>query len=203
MQKPSGYEEAQAGGEFTPVNLGGHYCVVKQVTERQSSTGKDMIVVLFDFCKPDEQVNYFIDQFNNDNRSDKKWPFPGSKYIMVNDYVDPGKTSRQFKTFCTCIEKSNNYTIQWGGANWASQFKGKKIGVVFGIEEKEYDGKVSQKHLPRWFCSFDTVKDAKTPEPKFLSNENGGGPRSAPKQNVQQEQPFINIPEGVDEEIPF
>ena len=49
MKKPDGYDEAKASGEFTPVKDGGHYAVIKQVSERQSSTGKDMVVVLFDF----------------------------------------------------------------------------------------------------------------------------------------------------------
>ena len=55
MQKPRNYEETQAQGEFTPVELGGHQMVIKQVTETKSKTGKDMIVVLFDFNQSDKQ----------------------------------------------------------------------------------------------------------------------------------------------------
>ena len=47
MQKPSGYDEAQASGEFIPIELGGHYATIKQVTETQSKGGRDMIVVLY------------------------------------------------------------------------------------------------------------------------------------------------------------
>ena len=75
MKKPDGYDEAKASGEFTPVKDGGHYAVIKQVSERQSSTGKDMVVVLFDFCEPDTQTGYFADMFNNSDKEDKKWPF--------------------------------------------------------------------------------------------------------------------------------
>lgn len=202
MNKPSGYDEAQAGGEFIPIELGGHYAVVKQVAERQSSTGKDMIVVLFDFCKPDAQEGYFATQFANDERDDKKWPFAGSKYIIVNDYNDPNKTSKQFKTFCTCIEKSNNYQISWGGNSWAQQFKGKKIGVVFGEEENEYDGKIRMRRNLRWFCSLDRVADAKIPQTKYL---NGSGPADQPQANTTGGaiDGFLNIPDGMDEEIPF
>lgn len=197
MNKPNGYDEARAAGEFIPVDLGGHYAVVKQVAEKQSSTGKDMIVVLFDFCAPDKQPNYFSKMFENDDRPDKKWPFAGSKYIMVLDYNDGSKTSRQFKTFCTCVEKSNNYTIKWGGKDWAAQFKNKKIGIVFGEEEQEYEGKITTRRVPKWFCSFDSALDQKIPEKKFLEN--------VPLQQAppQTQDSFINIPEGVDEEIPF
>lgn len=50
MQKPNNYDETPAGGEFTPVDLGGHKLIIKQVSETKSKSGKDMIVVLFDFA---------------------------------------------------------------------------------------------------------------------------------------------------------
>lgn len=197
MQKPNGYDETRAGGEFTPVELGGHYAVIKQVSEMQSSTGKDMVVVLFDFDDSDAQAGYFAHQFENDDRPEKKWPFPGKKYIMIADYNDPSKTSRAFKTFCTSAEKSNNFQIQWGGNNWAAQFVGKKIGVVFGEEESEYEGKVSMRRVPKWFCEYSKAENQKIPQAKLLSGV-VGQPAPAAEDNS-----FINIPDGVHEEIPF
>ena len=203
MQKPNGYEEAQTMGEYTPVELGGHYATVLQLTETQSSTGKDMIVVLFDFDKTDKQPGMFRKQFEGDDRADKKWPYAGSMYIMVQDYQDSSKTSRSFKTFCTCVEKSNNYTVTWGGAEWAKQFKGKRIGVVFGEVENEYDGKISMRRNPRWFCSWDNVKTANIPNPKYL---NGQGPATPPadQQSVQASvDSFVNVEDNLEDEIPF
>lgn len=201
MQKPNGYDEAQASGEFIPVELGGHYAVVKQVSETQSKNGRDMIVVLFDFVKPDKQAGYFSNQFNADDREQKKWPFAGTKYIMVQDYNDQNKTSRAFKTFCTCIEKSNSYSIAWGGNAWAQQFKGKTVGVVFGEEESEYDGKISMRRVPKWFCKTDAVKDATIPQPKYI---NGVSPASqAEETKTESADGFLSIPDGIDEEIPF
>ena len=202
MQKPNGYDEAQASGEFIPVELGGHYAIIKQVSETQSKSGRDMIVVLYDFVKPDKQAGYFSNQFNSDDREQKKWPFAGTKYIMVQDYNDPSKTSRQFKTFCTCVEKSNNYTIAWGGNAWAQQFKSKFIGVVFGEEESEYDGKISMRRVPNWFCKTDAVKDATIPQPKYI---NGVSPAVQTSQAATAEtaDAFLSIPDGMDEEIPF
>lgn len=74
MKKPNNFENTQANGEYTPVELGGHMIVIKQVEERQSKTGKPMIVVFFDFAKGDSQAGYFADVFKNDIRPDKKWP---------------------------------------------------------------------------------------------------------------------------------
>lgn len=40
MRKPNNYENTQAQGEFTPVELGGHTLVIKQVEERMSKINK-------------------------------------------------------------------------------------------------------------------------------------------------------------------
>lgn len=200
MQKPNGYDEAQAGN-FVKAELGGHYAVIKQVAERQSSTGKNMIVVLFDFAEADKQGGYFSDLFKNDTRDERKWPFAGSKYIMVQDYNDPTKTSRNFKSFCTCVEGSNNFSINWNaGDAWGKQFSGKKIGVVFGDEEQEYDGRITMRRIPKWFCTWDAVKDARIPDPKYL---NGSGPAARATTNTAQNDSFMQIPNGVEDEIPF
>lgn len=53
MQKPNNFDNVKAGGDFTPVELGGHHMIIKQVAERQSKKEKPMLVVLFDFAKND------------------------------------------------------------------------------------------------------------------------------------------------------
>ena len=40
MNKPNNYDNTQAAGEFTPVELGGHKLIIKQVTETTSKIGR-------------------------------------------------------------------------------------------------------------------------------------------------------------------
>lgn len=199
MQKPNGYEEAKAQGEFTPVELGGHLLVIKQVEEMQSSTGKPMIKVSFDFAPDDKQPNYFAEQFKNDIRPDKKWSNQATQYIMV--YGDDGKTSRSFKTFTTCVEHSTTgFTVQWGINNWGAQFKNKRVGGVFGEQMDYYNGKEVRKRVLRWFISLDKVADAQIPdmtETNAYKAYKAGGGMSAPGGD------FMSIPDGIDEELPF
>ena len=68
MQKPNNYENTQAGGDFVPVELGGHYAIIKNVSERETKNGDPMIVVSIDFDKKDAQAGYFTEQFKKD------WP---------------------------------------------------------------------------------------------------------------------------------
>lgn len=187
MNKPEGYEEVQVGGEFTPAELGGHHMIIKGVREEKSKSGKDMIVVAFDFDKTDVQPGYFTDLFEKDIRPEKKWPNAGTQYILTIDGTT-GKTSRSFKSFITSCERSNGFEVKWG-AEFCSQFKGKKIGGVFGVVEEEYNGKVSKRHKLRWFCEYDRAKDAPIPNEKLLPNA-----------------PATGIPASTnisDEEIPF
>lgn len=193
MQKPNNFDTTQASGEFTPITLGGHHLIIKQVQESKTKTGKDMIVVAFDMAPGDSQPEYFMKQFTADIRPDKKWPRAGRQYIVVID--NAGDCSKSFKTFINCVEKSNNgFTTQWGD-NFEKQFAGKRIGGVFGEVENEYNGKITMRHELRWFCSDDAVSTAKIPAAKYLpdSNKTVGAPNAN----------FMSIDSNADEEIPF
>jgi hypothetical protein len=197
MNKPNSYEETQAGGDFTFVESGGHKLVIKQVSETKSKSQKDMIVVLFDFAPDDKQPGYFTEQFNNDIRPDKKWPNQATQYILTEDA--DGKCSRSFKTFTTCVEHSNaGFTTQFGD-KFGDQFKGKKIGGVFGEQMDFYNGEEKKKRVLRWFISSDKVADAAIPDMSetkaFKEKKNNG--------SVTSTDGFMNIPDGIDEELPF
>lgn len=200
MQKPNNYDNTQAQGEFTPVELGGHKLIIKQVNETTSKTGKPMIVVLFDFAPDDAQPGYFTEQFKNDIRPDKKWPNQATQYVLTED--ENGDCSRSFKTFITCVEHSNNgFTTQWGNA-FEKQFKNKRIGGVFGQQMDYYNGKGREKRVLRWFISLDKVADAQIPDMSetqaYKNHINGYAPGSTPAGDG-----FMNIPDGIDEELPF
>lgn len=191
MNKPTGYDEVQV--DFIPIELGGHHLVIKGVREEKTSKGADMLVVAFDFAKNDKQPNYFAEQFEKDIRPDKKWPFAGTKWIMVNDYQNPTLVSKDFKRFITAVEKSNGFEVNWG-AKFAEQFKGKKVGAAYGIVEEEYNGEVRKKHLLRWFCEDGKADEAAIPEPKLYTGKTG---------TVSTDNSFVNVPDSASEEIPF
>lgn len=152
-----------------------------------------MVVVALDFAKNDKQPGYFKNQFDNDARSEKKWPYQAVQYIVTED--SEGKCSRSFKGFITSFERSNNTTTNWGD-KFANQFKNKKIGVVYGEVEEEYNGEIKTRRRIRWFCEDAKVESQNVPDKKYLN-----GPVSQPA--TTNNDGFMNIPEGTDEEIPF
>lgn len=190
MNKPNDFDNVKAGGDFTPVELGGHFGVIKQLKETTSSSGKPMVVVCLDFDSNDKQAGYMTESFKADVRPDKKWPYNGTRWIVTED--KDGKCSKSFKSFITAFEKSNNTTVQWGD-KFEAQFKNKKIGVVYGEVEEEYEEKIQVRHQIRWFCSIDKVSTTPIPERQTLnkpSTPNGGSD-------------FMSIPDGAEEELPF
>lgn len=197
MQKPSNYENTQTGGDFVPVNLGGHYAVIKNVSERETKNGDPMVVVSIDFDKKDEQAGYFTDQFKKDIRPDKKYPNQAVNYITT-EYG--GACTRAFKAFMKAFADSNNITedkIKWG-ADFAGQFKNKKIGVVYGNVEELYNGEVKMRRKIRWFCDYAKVPGQAIPSDKLLDAKDK--PASAAGSSNDG---FVEPPKGDEEEIPF
>ena len=201
MQKPAGYEETRAAGDYIPVDLGGHYMIIKQVAETKSKNGKEMIVVLFDFDKNDRQAGYMQAAFDDDDRAEKKWPRVGTQYILTTD--SEGKCNRSFKSFIRAVEKSNGFEMtdaDWD--NFTKKFRGKKVGGVFGEVENEYNGKTTMRHELRWFCESAKAPEARTPDPKYLERTGTYTPTAA--SGKTDADGFMNIPSDVDDdEIPF
>jgi hypothetical protein len=194
MEKPKFYDEAQVLGEFTPINLGGHKLVIMQVEEVTASNGKQYLKISFDTAKDDVQPNYYSNAYKQDNRDNKKWS--GTTTVFPTDYE--GKTSKQFKTFCTSVEKSNaGFKIVWGD-QFCNALKGKAIGGVFG--EEEYLNNMNEVKTARklfWFRSIDKVVDAEVPAKRELSDNDVDKAVGTAISNG-----FINIPDGIDE-LPF
>lgn len=200
MKKPNNFENTQAQGGFTPVELGGHYLIIKEVLEMKSKTGKEMIKISFDFARNDKQPGYFTEAFKNDIRPDKKWPNQATQYILTED--ENGNCSKSFKTFITCVEHSNSgFVTQWGD-NFGAQFKNKVVGGVFGPQKDYYENKEREKRVLRWFVSADKVKDAQVPDIQetqaYKNYKNGYHPSATSAGDG-----FMNIPDGIDEELPF
>lgn len=193
MNKPSNFENVSTG-DFTPVTPGGHHMIIKQVKEQQSKSGKPMLVVAVDFAPNDTQPLYMSKLFESDIRPEKKWPHAGTIYVVSVD--NNNQCSRNFKTFITSFEHSNNTQVRWDdGPAFTAQFAGKKIGGVFGIVEEEYNGERRKRCIHRWFCDDNKAGNAKIPEPKLM--DQGAAP--VPAGNTAQ-----TVFTAVElEEIPF
>lgn len=201
MNKPQNYDSTSAAGDYEKIKLGGHKMVIKQVSEKESQGGLDMLVILFDFAEGDEQAGYFMKQFENDIRPDKKYPNAGTNYMIIDENVDYGV--RNLKTFITCVEKSNpGFTVKWGD-NFGQQFKSKLIGGVFGVEKDWYDNREINRHKLARFRSIEGINDADIPKERTTKAYDDHLKGEAIMGANPAGTGFMNIPDGIDEELPF
>lgn len=192
MLKPNDYDRVSAYGDFTPLELGGHICQIMSVEETESSTGKDMLIISLDTAPQDKQPGYYMEQWKNDDRPDKKWGCRVFQLVMDKD----GNTNRGLKTFITSVEKSNpGFQVQWGDG-FSACFKNRMVGGVFGREQYQNshgDLKWSTKCVQ--FRSVEAVqKGVDVPEDRYL---NGQRPQQNPAAG------FGALPDIPESDMPF
>ena len=164
MLKPNNYDKVAASLTFEPLTPGGHACIIKGVEEAKTkATGKDMLKVAIDIASGDPQAGYYQERFDNDDRTNKKWPCIA--YIVTED--KDGNCSKSLAGFVTSVEESNpGFSFPWDDTKF---LKGKKVGGVFGQEEYMNDkGEKKKATKLFWFCSVERAKDARVPKLKEL-----------------------------------
>lgn len=175
MKKPNDYENTQPFGSFKVLPADGYVCTIKGVFEMESQSGKPMLKVPLDIAEG-EYKGYFNDLYLSRKQRAKegdtvKWSNDGVKYIMILD--NQGRTSRDFRTFCDVLEDSGVQV--WNADNdfLTKNIVGKQIGVVFGREETEYNGKRSWHTKPRYFIRLEDAREGNynVPMDKALPEE--------------------------------
>ena len=202
IKKPSNYDNVEVMEfEFIPISLGGHKGIIMKAEEYTSpQSGKTSLKVSVDTAKDDKQPEYFAEQYKNDVRIDRKWSNSAIKYISLGEEENQVK---MLKAFITAYENSNNCQFDWN-KDW-DQLKGKKIGLVFGMEEYEsQDGALKTNNKLREFRSIDKIDNIKIPKVKKLDNSYVDYEEYINSKNSSNEpfSDFGNIVE-ISDELPF
>ena len=166
LVKPSNYDEIQVNQEFERLELGGHKGIIKSVEEYTSTiSGNTSLKVEVDTATDDKQPNYFQKQYDENTNMDKKWSTGGTKYVSLKQDEN---CIKMLKAFITSVENSNNgFTYDWNKE--VDQLKGKKVGLIFGLEEYENDkGETKTATKLTQFRSIDKVDNAKIPNVRLL-----------------------------------
>jgi len=200
IKKPQGYDEAQAyTGEFVSLPSGCYVCTIKQVSETETQNGRPQLALLYDIAEG-EYKDFYKKQFDAAKKSgsDVKWK-------GVHKQIMDGTSVPFFKGLITSVEKSNNCNFLWNTEGNEKTLVGKKFGALIGREEfrnmegeKRFATKIVQ------IRSVEGLKDAKVPEDKLLSDADIAyhNQYNMPSQPADAEG-FMNIPEGINEELPF
>lgn len=169
LKKPENYDNIEVNLEFTPISLGGHKGIILGVEEYTSPiSGNTSLKVSVDTSKDDVQPDYFAEQYKNDTRPEKKWSNSAIKYVSLKEDEN---CVRMLKGFITSVENSNNgFVYDWNKE--VDQLKGKKVGLVFGLEEyTNNDGETKTITKLNQFRSIDKINEVKIPKVKLLNGD--------------------------------
>ena len=164
---------------------------ILNVKEEANKSGNGThLTISFDIAEGDYK-DFYLEQYNNDDREDKVWPYDARYYLTV-----PADNSAQYvhdnwNTFFADLEDSNEGFVFKGSLD---TLKGKIIGGKFNIEQTEYNGNVYDHTRLKWTCLADDVRNdkaGKLPNDKMIAAR-----PTAPDD-------FINIPDSIEEEAPF
>ena len=166
LNKAKNYDEIQLNEDFTPLELGGHKGIIKNVEEYISTiSGNTSLKVEVDTDKTDKQPNYYQEQYDKDDRDNKKWPTGATKYVSLKEDEN---CLKMLKGFITAVENSNaNFKYDW--SKDTNQLIGKKVGLVFGWEEYKNDkDEIKLATKLTQFRSLDKIDNVKIPKVKLL-----------------------------------
>ena len=202
IAKPKAYDEININEEFEKLELGGHKGIIIKAEEYTSDfSGKKSLKVYVDTASDDKQPEYFKKQYENDTRIDRKYPNGAIKYVPLGEEENQIK---MLKSFITAYENSNNCQFDWN-KDW-EQLTGKKIGIVFGMEEYEnQSGELKTVNKLREFRSIDKVDNVKIPKVKKLDNSYVDYDEYINSKNSSNEpfSDFGNIVEISSDSLPF
>ena len=200
MKQFNGFEDAQKNARYTgsaKLPEGAYVANIMNVKYVPGENGNsDRIDIQFDIADG-EYKGFFKKQYEENTQEDKKWKGKTSVYVPSDDGSErDGWTKNTFAKWTNALEDSNSkYKWDWDESKW----KGLKVGLMFALTGNVIEGKEVTYTEVRYPLS---VEDAKKPDIKIpaIKKRNGytGNSSSAPADNS-----FVNVPDGVEEEIPF
>lgn len=143
-------------GEYKDLPNGAYVMIILNVELCHNSTGE--YLKLGCDIADGEQKGFFAEDYNGQQREDKKWHCHYLVNIPKDDGTEKdGWTKKKFKRFITAVEESNEgYTWGWD----ENTLKGKLVGGIFNHREYEKnDGSIGKAVSMAGTCSVEAVKN--------------------------------------------
>ena len=201
MKKFQGYDKAkeaaqrQGGGRLPK---GAYVCKILGVKYEEGKGGtNDFIKVQFDVTEG-EYAGFFKKQYEENTSDDKKFKGQTTIWVPADDGSEKdGYTKNTFAKWTNAFEESNEgYSWDWDEKKW----KDKAVGIVFGETGTVIEGKEIVYTDARYPVAVEKVRSGKAGEAKFKAKNGYTGKGGSADSKAND---FVNLPEGIDEELPF
>lgn len=175
------YNDVQVGGEFKPLPGGGYICRILSAKMSKNSNDLPMIEVAIDISDG-EYAQYFHKLYRDRIGRDPNAKYPYNGVLRITAVDEEGNTKKNFKSFVTSVEKSNDCELPRHDEAFLKALKDKTVGVLYQREEYQgNDGKTHWSTKPKWFRDVETIESGNftIPEDVPLSDTYGTGFESA------------------------
>lgn len=192
------YDKSKRRKSFQQLPKGAYVIQIKGAKEIKNKTGTGShIAIQFDIAEG-EYKDFYLKQYQSNTSEDKKWNNDAVYRLGVPHEGSQAFVFDNWNTFFADLEDSNNGFVFNGDVK---TLKGKLIGGKFHIEQSEYNGNVYDHTRLRWTCVADDVRSGNPgnmPKDKLISSGSSAGGATQTDENG-----FMTIPDGGDDEIPF
>lgn len=195
MKPLRGYEQAKIYSENERLPIGGYILKILDVKMQENDWG-NVIVLSFDIADG-EKKDFFRESYKAQTGEDKKWKGTYRLRVPKDDGTDQDEwTMRRFKTVITNFEESNpGYHWDWDEL----KLKGKMIGALFNNKEYEFNGRHGFFTNCHSLVTVEKIKSGKFEIPAdTLLKSNSAAAMPTPDADG-----FMNIPDGLDEDLPL
>ena len=192
------YNETKSYGQVQILPKGAYVLKILGAEVLENSNGQ-YVKIGCDIAEG-EFKDFYAKDYKAQQSEDKKWRCNYLLNVPKDDGTEQdGWTKRRFKTIIEAIEDSNpGYHFDWD----EKKFKGKLIGGLFNEREYESNGQVRKATNLAQLCAVESIrKNTYTlPNDKLL---NGRSAVSFNTSGSNGPDGFINIPDGIEDELPF
>ena len=192
------FAQTKSYGEVQTLPKGGYVMRILGATVEENSIGQ-YVKIQMDIAEG-EYRDFYRRDYENQQTEDKKWHCNYLLNVPKDDGTEQdGWTKRKFKTFTEALEESNpGYHFDWDEA----KFKGLLVGGLFNLRQYEKsDGTIGESTNLAAVCKVDTIRSGRYTLPKDKLLAAGQGKSGAAV--TMDEDGFMNVPDGLDAELPF
>lgn len=197
MKKLNGYEKAQAYSDTERLPVGGYVLKIMDVNELEYSWG-NQLKIEFEIAEG-EYKDFFARDYKNQTGEDKKWRGAYRLRVPKDDGSEQDNwTMRRFKTVMNAFEDSNKgYHFDWD----EKKLKGLLIGALFNNKEYDFNGRHGFFTNCHSLVTVEKIRSGKFEIPADTLLK-GNSQKNSGYEKLDTDG-FMNIPDGIDEELPF
>ena len=196
MQQFKGFNRNDIYKDVERLPIGGYVLKIMDAREAVNEWGSSLIIS-FDIAEG-EYKDFFATNYKAQAVEDKKWKGVYRLRVPKDDGTEQDDwTRRRFNTVVVNFEESNP------GFHWdwdERKLRGKLIGGIFNNKEYDYNGRHGFFTQCKLLTTVEKIKSGKftVPEDDLLDKGKSAAPQPKPDADG-----FVNLPDGIDEELPF